>query len=191
MTKLYKVEEKIIIGPKGDKLKLVVESGQLPSFLKRRKIQRSPPPEVFQLIYDVQPEFKRIWNAVKALPGSVSRNILKQQKEAALTCFDAHSDWKHIPRRALESPHPWKGWRGGHEKETFRGKLLQEILAVHFSDLPDYGCGVLEKIAKGFETVPPHIKSGAQTTTPDLSNMTNAEYRAYRGLTSSGMRKKE
>jgi len=35
------------------------------------------------------------------------------------------------------------------------------------------------------------IQPGATTTTPDPTKMTNREYRAYRGLTVSGMRKRE
>ena len=151
MTKRYEVEETEIIGPKGDKLKLVVESGQRPSFLKEIELKPYPSPEALQLIYDVLPEFKRIWNAVKALPGSVSSNRMKYQKEAALMCYDAHSDWKYISRQALASPVPWKGWRGGQEKGTFRGKLLQEIICVKLPDLPDYSYRVLAEIAKEFE----------------------------------------
>lgn len=154
MTITYKIEENEIYGPKGDRIKVTVARGKLPYFLKERKPPRDLSPEVYQFIYDFLPEFDRIWKAVKALPGSLSRNERKNQKQAALQCFDTHKRprWRCVTRTALESGAPWLKWREGEEKGDFRGKLLQKLVYEHFWDLPIYGWELLEKVAGELET---------------------------------------
>ena len=53
----------------------------------------------------------------------------------------------------------------------------------------------MEKVKrKQISNAPPPItpvQPGAMTTSADPNKMTNAEYRAHRGLTNSGMKKKE
>ena len=149
----YLVEEEDFLGPKGDKLKLTVERGIRPAFLKERKPPRYPAHEALQLLYDALPEIARIWNAVKTL-GPLKDNSKEAHKQAALECFDSarRKKWKWITRRALESPAPWEQWRGGKEKGDFRGRLLQELIAERFPKLPNYGAELLEKIARELET---------------------------------------
>jgi hypothetical protein len=73
-------------------------------------------------------------------------------KKAALNCFDAQKNWKQINRQALECKRVWKNWRPGKEKEDFRGRLIQELIAAKFPNLKEYGWPLLEQTAKGFET---------------------------------------
>ena len=73
--------------------------------------------------------------------------ITSNRKLIALQCFDHHSDWKCINKRVLESLSPWKWERERHERDDFRGKLLQELFADRFPDYPKYGARTLEKEA--------------------------------------------
>jgi hypothetical protein len=152
MKTRYWVGEKEFIGPKGDKLKLTVKRGRRPSDEKERKPRRYPAAEALQLIYDALPEIAKIWEAVKTLPGSLSRNPKEAQKQAALDCFDKQGAeaWNWITRTALNRPEPWDQWRGGKEKGDFRGKLLWVLIFQRFEC--NYGAEHLEKIARDFET---------------------------------------
>ncbi len=148
MKERYSWKEKEFTGPDGTKFKLVSETGKLPYPYKERKPPRSLPPEAYQLIYDFLPEFERLWKAIKTA-GSVTRLTKEQKKQAALLCFNAHSDWKLLSRRTLDRP-VWK-WREGQEKGDFRGKLLKQIFDSKFLDSPSYGEKLFENIAKDFE----------------------------------------
>ena len=61
----YTAPKKIIEGPEGDQITLLVEKGRRPGHLRRRKPPRYPPPEVIQLIYDVRLQIKILWEAIK------------------------------------------------------------------------------------------------------------------------------
>ena len=73
-TEQFKAEIKKFRNKNGDEFKLVTEKGPLPSHLQERKppCRINIPPEVYQFIYDFMPEFERIWEAVKTLPGTLS-----------------------------------------------------------------------------------------------------------------------
>jgi hypothetical protein len=149
MKKTHTIEEEEFTGPKGDRFKIVIEKGKLPYWLKERKIPRSLPPEAIQLVYDFLPEFKRLWNAILAV-GPVTQLTKEQKINVALLCFDKHSDWKLLSRWILEKCPVWK-WRGGQERNDFRGKLLKQIFDSKFPDAPNYGEKMFEKIAKDLE----------------------------------------
>ena len=149
--KKYEVEEQKFLGPKGDRIKWVVEKGERPSFLKERKIPRSPSADVHQFIHDFLPEFIKIWQAIKVL-GSIPSKIREDQKKAALECFCRNKHWNWITEEALKSISPWLGWRDKREKEDFRGRLLQVLIEKRFPKLRGYGAEMLEKIARGFES---------------------------------------
>lgn len=153
MKTRYIVEVEKFYSSKGDEFKFVIEKGRRPSWLKE-KFQRSLPAEAYEFILNFLPEFEKIWKAVKTL-GSVSSTSTEQQRQAALTCFDAHPDWKYLNRKSLKARYPWQ-WRGGHEKGDFRGRLLQELFDDRFPELPQYGAktfdDVARKIIRDFET---------------------------------------
>jgi hypothetical protein len=96
------------------------------------------PPEGYQLIYDFLPEFKKIWNAIGALPGAfkdLNHNV-ENMKWATLQCFESHSDWKYLTKELLKNSYVWT-WRGGHERPDFRGKLLVKIFELYLPSLID------------------------------------------------------
>jgi hypothetical protein len=157
-----RTESKKLRNKYGDEFKLVTIKDftpwESPSDIKEKDPIRKPrkdakwnvPPEAYQLIYDFLPEFDRIWNAIRALPGSLKDSTDKGIKWAAIQCFDNFSDWKYLTGELLKKPYVWD-WRSGHERSDFRGKLLETLFGQH---LPAFqpGYRTLEEIARSFKT---------------------------------------